>query len=309
MSHPTSQSRIEVEIRMPETAKKAVFNALSPFLFPILQEVPTEDRGIWSVRGMIPPDKSVDLTLLKLEKALVQIEQTLGLPNALFADIRRIQRDADSAHGTAPGTIYRGGCFIVAPPAKPVDTDQNQTALRITAGQAFGDGSHSSTRVALQLIGSLFKKYGHRPSTKTDWCLDAGCGTGVLALAVAATWEGRVLAVDISPEAIQRVKTNRKANQPWGWRVTPVLGELSCCRGPFAVIVANLVPSVHVNTDEILWEALRPGGWLIVAGFRQAQKDLVAGLFLSKGAEERAWCCEQGWMGLLLKKPAVLNAA
>jgi ribosomal protein L11 methyltransferase len=127
----------------------------------------------------------------------------------------------------------------------------------------------------------------------------------VLALAVAAVWKGRVLAADISPEAIRRVRTNQKSNPPWGWRVVPVLGALSCCRGPFDVILANLVPSVHVNAGQTLWETLGPGGWLVLAGFRETQNDLVAGLFLAKGAEAKACLCEEGWTGLLLRKPDV----
>jgi len=307
MSNPTSQSWIEVEIRIPEGAKKAVCNALSPFLFPALQEEPTEDSSIWSVKGMIPGDAAVDQRLLKLEKGLMQIEQALGLSNAIFADIRQVQIHDNSEPGKESEATYLGGCFVVAPPGKPVAQDHAQAVLRITAGQAFGDGSHSSTRVALQLIGSLFKDHSGLLPTETEWCLDAGCGTGVLALAVAAVWNRSVLAVDISPEAIRRVRTNQESNRPWGWRVVPVLGGLSCCRGPFAVILANLVPSVHVNTAETLWETLGPGGWLVLAGFRETQKDLVAGFFLSKGAEEKACCCEQGWMGLLLRKPKLPN--
>lgn len=291
-----------MEIRIPESAKKAVCNVLCPFLFPNLREEPSEDLGIWSVKGMIPEDAWVDQRLSNLKKALVQIEQTFGLSDMCFADMKRVQIDKDPRYGTVHETIYHAGRFVVAPPAKPVIADQSRTVLRITAGRAFGNGSHISTRVALELIGNLFGNHWERMPSEADWCLDAGCGTGILALAVAAVWKGRVLAVDISPEAIRRVNTNREANQPWGRRVTPVLGELSCCRGPFAVIAANLVPSVHVIGGDTLWETLRPGGWLVLAGFRETQKDLVAGRFLSKGAQEKACRCEQGWMGLLLKK-------
>ena len=298
-----------MEIRIPESAKKAVSKVLCPFLFPNLREEPSEDLGIWSVKGMIPEDARVDQRLSNLKKALVQIEQTFGLPDMCFADMKRVQIDKNPRYGTVHETICHAGRFIVAPPAKPVVADQGRTVLRIAAGRAFGDGSHISTRIALQLIDDLFKDHGGLPPPEKAWCLDAGCGTGILALAVAALWKGRVLAVDISPEAIRRVNTNRESNPPWGRRVTPVLGELSCCRGPFAVIAANLVPSVHVIGGETLWKALRPGGWLVLAGFREKQKDLVAGRFLSKGAQEKACCCKQGWMGLLLKKPAVLNAA
>jgi ribosomal protein L11 methyltransferase len=292
-----------VAIRIPEVAKKAVRDLLSSSVMATLREEPTEEIGIWSVKGIIAQDASVDQTLLQLEKGLVEIEQALGLSGALFPHMRRVSIEHNGGYQKASETHFNGGCFVVARPARPVTTDQGQTVLRITAGQAFGDGSHGSTRIALKLITCLFQDFGKPPPATSEWCLDAGCGTGVLALAVAAIWMGRVLAVDISPEAIGKVRTNQVSNPLWGHRVFPVLGGLTCCGGPFAIIMANLVPSVHVHAHEALWQALKPGGWLIVAGFQETQHDLAAGFFLSKGAKDRARCCEQGWMGVLLQKP------
>ena len=308
MSTLTSQSWITVEIRVPGRAKKAVRDTIGSFVLPPIQEKRAEEGDLWSIKGIVPADTSVDDRLVDIEQGLRQIEQTLALDTALLVELGTVHGDGEtSKYGREGQTVYMGGRFVVAPPGNAVQAHQDRTVIRLTAGQAFGDGSHSSTQVALQMIDGLFR--GHHAPPAPGWCLDAGCGTGVLALAVTAHWKGKVVAVDISAQAIERVRANLALNRPWSSRILPVHGELSCCGGPFAVILANLVPSVQINAYESLWTALEPGGWLILAGFQETQKDLVAQLYTSKGAETAACRCKQGWVGLLLRKPELLNVS
>ena len=304
MSPSTSQSWIEVEIRAPRQTKKAVRDALRPFVLPNIQEKHLAQGDIWSIIGIMAADTLVDDRLVNIERGLRQVEQALDLNDPLFMEIVKIHAIDDWKYGRQAKTAYRGGRFVITTPGHAVQAHPDKTVLRITAGQAFGDGSHSSTRVALQIIDRLFQgDYGPFPTI--GWSLDAGCGTGVLALATATRWKGKVVAVDISGQAMKRVKANLALNRPWGSQVLPVHGELSCCAGPFSVILANLVPSVQVTVHETLWAVLESGGWLVLAGFQEAQKELVTQLYLANGANAKACLSEEGWVGLLFRKPAL----
>ena len=193
--------------------------------------------------------------------------------------------------------------IIVAPPLAYVRKDPGRTVLCIDPKEAFGDGSHPSTRLALQILDELLSGQYGQPPVIQGWTLDAGCGSGVLALAASALGGFRVLAVDLDPPAIDAARGNLRLNPGPGSKVYLALGELSCARGPFGLVLANLVPSVHVRANKTLWRTVAPGGWLILSGFCQPQKDSILGPYVRNGATEKGFRLYQAWAGALLHKP------
>jgi len=194
--------------------------------------------------------------------------------------------------------------LTVTPPCQPVHAGQDHRVLLIDPQEAFGDGSHPSTRLSLQLLDELLTgQHGPPPAVIEGWVLDAGCGSGVLALAAASLGGFKVLGVDLDRRAIDAARGNLSLNPRPGSKVFLALGELSCARGPFCLVLANLVPSVHVREYKTLWQVVAPGGWLILSGFCQAQKDLILRPYLQNGTMEKAYSLDQGWAGILLHKP------
>jgi ribosomal protein L11 methyltransferase len=77
------------------------------------------------------------------------------------------------------------------------------TAVVIDPGRAFGTGAHETTRLCLELLlevppGSI---------------LDAGCGSGVIAIAAAKLGFTPVVAVDIDEASIDAARRNAAANE------------------------------------------------------------------------------------------------
>ncbi|NVM22887.1 MAG: 50S ribosomal protein L11 methyltransferase [Desulfobacterales bacterium] len=125
----------------------------------------------------------------------------------------------------------------------------------------------------------------------------------MLALAATAIGGFKVLAVDLDPRAIDAARGNLVLNPGPGHKVSLALGELSCARGPFGLVLANLVPSVHVRAHKTLWQVVAPGGWLILSGFCRPQKELILGPYVRNGAKEKECRLCQAWAGALLHKP------
>jgi ribosomal protein L11 methyltransferase len=93
------------------------------------------------------------------------------------------------------------GSLWIGPPWE--DPPADLTAVVIDPGRAFGTGSHPTTRLCLEFLHKL-----DRGSV-----LDAGCGSGVLAIAAAKLGYGPVLALDRDEAAVQAARKNARLNE------------------------------------------------------------------------------------------------
>ena len=157
---------------------------------------------------------------------------------------------------------------------------------------AFGSGLHPTTRLCLELLDGLTPEEGP--------ALDLGCGTGILSLLLARKGWPRVVALDVSPEAIKVLAKNIAQNRLKG-RIFPVLGGLSALKGPFSLVAANLYLRLLIPEAQIIKGLLAPGGRLVLSGFLEeslpAVKRAYEGLVLE---EERTL---QGWAALKFLTP------
>jgi ribosomal protein L11 methyltransferase len=94
----------------------------------------------------------------------------------------------------------RVGPLWIGPPWERPPPDA--LAVVIDPGQAFGTGSHPTTRLCLELLLEV-------PPTGV---LDVGCGSGVLAIAAAKLGFGPVVALDCDPAAVAAAHANAGAN-------------------------------------------------------------------------------------------------
>lgn len=95
--------------------------------------------------------------------------------------------------------VSAGGLWI-GPPWEP--TPAGQDAVVIDPGRAFGTGAHPTTRLCVELLAA----------EERGSVLDAGCGSGVLAVAAARLGFGPVLAVDADETAVSCARENAALN-------------------------------------------------------------------------------------------------
>ena len=160
----------------------------------------------------------------------------------------------------------------------------------IDPGQAFGTGSHHSTRLCLELLLEL-----EPGGALADW----GCGSGVLAIAAARLGWGPVLACDSEPVAVEATRANAAANGVPG--ISVIRCDLRREQGPWApVVVANLVRPLLLDVAELL---THPPQRLIVSGLLRDEGGEVAAAFARHGLREAARREGGEWSALLLAGP------
>jgi ribosomal protein L11 methyltransferase len=173
----------------------------------------------------------------------------------------------DFHHGVEIGPLWVGPPWE-EPPA-------GAHAVVIDPGRAFGTGAHPTTRLALELLaeqprGSL---------------LDAGCGSGVLAIAAARLGFRPVIAGDHDPEAVDVARENAARN---GVEVElsaldAVAGELPAAE----VVVANIA----LEVVEALAARVHCSR-LVLSGYLAEERPAVSGFIHVARREASGWAAD-----------------
>jgi len=128
--------------------------------------------------------------------------------------------------------------------------------------------------------------------------LDAGTGSGILAIAAARLGAARALGIDDDPDAIQAARENLVANPTPG--VAFEVGDLRALPlDPADVVTANLTGSLLVKAAAVLLAAGRPGGLLVLSGLMAAERDEVVHAF--RGTQAVWERKEDEWVGLVMR--------
>jgi ribosomal protein L11 methyltransferase len=162
----------------------------------------------------------------------------------------------------------RGRLFIQNDEPKAGSPLEPRT-IHIPASLAFGTGDHATTAGCLRLLVDIAPRNGL-------WTfLDAGTGTGILAIAAKKLGAERVVAFDFDPVAVRLAKTNVRINRVTGisFEVADVLQFRSPTR--FDIVAANLYAELFRNGARRIWSALKPSGSLILSGILSDQVNMV----------------------------------
>lgn len=175
--------------------------------------------------------------------------------------------------------------------------------LRIDAGLAFGTGTHATTRGCLELLATL-------DPSETANAVDVGCGSGILAIAMAKLWQRPVLGGDNDAEAVGVAVENAGLNGVGELCHFVVAAGLAApeltTRAPYDLIVANILAGPLVDLSESFAAAVRPGGRVLLSGLLVEQAALILSAYARRGLSfERRLDLETGgawWRSLLLRR-------
>jgi ribosomal protein L11 methyltransferase len=175
---------------------------------------------------------------------------------------------------------------------------QNSSSARpqliIPAAGAFGTGEHATTAMSLRLLEQATRNF---PS---GWrLLDAGTGTGILALAARRLGAAEVLGLDHDPRAIASARENARLNRLR--RAKFVTGDILQFKTVvrFEVVTANLFSEVLIAALPVFRRAARSGGALIASGIlREQAAEVIRALARAGFHLEKQRRCGK-WIALL----------
>ncbi len=193
------------------------------------------------------------------------------------------------------GPFYLHGAHVQEP------APSGAIPILIEAGPAFGTGRHESTLGCLLALADLaparLDAAGSDRARRVTRALDMGCGSGLLAIAIAKLWGCPLRAVDNDPQAVRAAAGNAAANGV-GELVTARCGEgydekSLGTDARFDLIVANILAAPLRAMAPDLKRHLAPGGVAVLSGLLTDQADAViaahAPLTLARRIPLGAW--------------------
>jgi len=156
----------------------------------------------------------------------------------------------------------------------------------LDAGMAFGTGAHETTRLCARRLQDY--RDAHRDQLDTAELIDAGCGSGVLALSASVLGFKKILGFDFDPEAIVVCHSNAEENT----HITKLEFEVADLekglKGRQAdLLLANIQTDVLIPHCDPVVHGVKSGGTLALSGILVKELDLVRSHYEAKFAELR----------------------
>lgn len=204
------------------------------------------------------------------------------------------------AHSLQGLSAVRAGRFFVHGSHERNQARPGEFSIEIEAGLAFGTGHHGTTAGCLEMISDVLKR--ERPLN----ALDLGTGSAVLAIALAKLAHIPVLATDIDPVATRVARTNIRLNRVTRWVTAETASgfhhRIFAARGPFDLIVANILARPLMRLAPEMARHLTPGGSIILSGILDRQRDAVVAAYVGQGFRHMRTIHREGWVTIHLKR-------
>jgi len=176
--------------------------------------------------------------------------------------------------------------------------------LWLDPGLAFGTGNHETTRLCVERVVAFSEAGADLTATRV---IDAGCGSGILALSAAKLGFGSVVGFDNDPEAVRVSEENAALNGLAG-TVEFYEGDLvSGLVGRQAeLVLANILAPVLIEFAQNLVTSVAPGGTLVLSGILASEGEAVRAAFARAAPD---WHFEKSrtlgeWCDVVCVKPS-----
>ena len=183
--------------------------------------------------------------------------------------------------------------------------DKNFKTLVIDPGNAFGTGSHETTKIVIPELEKYLKA--------GDSVLDIGTGSGILAIAAALLGAGETAAIDVDSVCEETVKENFALNSfdCFKYRTIDLLeeservDEVLAMGGPFDIVCANILAPVikELAGKGVVDRLTKKNGYFITSGILDIYEEDVVNAFKDNDSWEISGVTHMGeWVSVTAKK-------
>ena len=165
-----------------------------------------------------------------------------------------------------------------------------QQVLNIDPGMSFGTGQHATTLFCLRQLDKL--------AAPGKSMLDAGCGSGILAIAAGLLGYGAIDAFDFDPDAVAAARENIARNHLES-QIIPQVGNAADWRSgrKYDVVCANILGHLLIAFRFNIAGWVATGGKLVLAGILERDFDKVAAAYAEIGMAEVERFTDREWTG------------
>lgn len=212
-----------------------------------------------------------------------------------LAAIDWVKRVQENSPPVSAGRFFIYGSHVTDP------VPQGQIGIRIDAGAAFGTGTHATTQGCLIAFDRISRRREIRSA------LDLGCGSGILAIAMAKLWRAPILATDNDPVAVDVTAENCEINgvadairaiRREGFDETAIDDQ-----GPFDLIAANILAEPLISLAPKIALHTAPGGDVVLSGLLDSQSDDVVSAHQRAGLNLADTITLGEWRTLIMRRP------
>ena len=286
---------LEISVRTDGEGAEAVAEVLRPFAYQesvVLEQLgddttadPDALESSVTVKIYIPEDDDTPALRRRIEEILYHMSRLYPMPEPTFLQL------ADEDWANAWKDHYRpfrlGRRLKIWPTWLPRESDEDANpddiVLILDPGMAFGTGLHPTTQGCLRALEDIIA-----PGMSV---LDAGTGSGILAIAAAKLGAAEVAAFDTDNLAVRATVDNAVQNSvadvihAWRGELDSVREEVG--RRTWDVVVANILAPVIIQllSEKGLLDYVAPGGRLVLSGIILEQGAAVEAAISGAGGQ------------------------
>lgn len=186
--------------------------------------------------------------------------------------------------------------FFVKPDVWQGVVPEGRTIIRINPKMAFGTGYHETTRLVLQMIAEY--------TEADDFVIDAGTGTGILAIAALKHGASSAIGFDIDTWCETNAKENAELNEVSD-RFEVRIGSIEQLfdQKPAKLFLANINKNALIELIPKFSEFVEKNGRLILSGLLDSDRDDIMSIDILEKEYNFLQIKQEGeWISLAFQK-------
>ena len=245
--------------------------------------------------GAGEPDRAAVAVALALAAASV------GMDRAPVPVVERLGARDWLAENRASFPPLALGRFVVHAAEAPPALARGTIGLAMDAGMAFGSGRHASTQLCLEALAGL-----RRRGARVRRALDLGCGSAILAIAMAKLWPLRVVGSDsdasVLPIAAENARMNGTGPRTALVRARGFAHPRLRAGAAYDLVAANILFRPLRAMAPGFSQRVKPGGYAVLSGLLARDERRILARYRRAGFAPLARLKREGWLGLVLRR-------